>query len=102
MFFIPKFVSTQVQRALRRRGFEIHQLPKSDLDSFVGLDEPFREIVRSRLRIAPGIDISEYTTYKAVEYVVTRNIPGEIVECGVHQGRQILNDGAHADVTWRN
>jgi O-methyltransferase len=90
MSLIPRFASKQVQRLLRLRGFEIRPLPKSDIDNFPDFDRGFCDIVRSKPRVTAGIDINEYTTYKTVEYIVSRGIPDDIVECGVYRGRQIL------------
>lgn len=88
MSLVPKPLTRYVQRMLRRQGFEIRQLPKTSLDDFADLDDQFHRIVRSMGR--DTFEMTEHTTYKTCEYLISRRIAGDLVECGVYRGRQIV------------
>ena len=69
-------------------GYSLTPLPDPDLIP-QDLDERSVEVVREMQSIG-ALEVTQYTTYSAVEYVVEAGLDGDLIECGVYQGRQPL------------
>lgn len=63
-----------------------YQLIKSDNRTLYDLDEVFFDIYHKCQNYTMTSIQRMYSLYKATEYVVNFNIPGDIVECGVWKG----------------
>ncbi len=85
---IPGVVKQAGIRALRRLGYVIAPLPDPNEIS-QDLDERFVDVLKGMQNIG-RFEMKQHTTYAAVDYVVTAGIAGDLIECGVYQGRQVL------------
>ena len=78
----PDLTEQEMVDILTSRGYGV--IPPSQY--MIDLDEPFRRIWSA---VSPYTMTSierGYSLYKAVEYTLLRNIPGDFVECGVWKG----------------
>jgi hypothetical protein len=77
-----------IKGGLKRLGYDLQPVsgppaPPADLD------DGFVRVLRE-MKTLGGFDMKQFTTYKAVEHLVRAGIAGDIVECGVYRGKQIL------------
>jgi O-methyltransferase len=86
--FVPARVKRQAARLIRASGYTFGPLPVPGAIS-TDLDDHFVEVLRGMHNIGK-FEMRQHTTYGAVKYVVTAGIAGDLVECGVYQGRQVL------------
>ena len=77
-------METIIQRATRsiRKRLGEHAITED-------MDLAFRDMAAAH-PLLRGNDPAQYTTYKAVEYLVKNGIEGDLVECGVAEGRQAI------------
>ena len=54
------------------------------------LDDDFVELYRKNEAILGPFNSKLYTTYQTTKYVIDNNLPGDLVECGVYRGRQVV------------
>ena len=73
---------------MRGAGYTIAPIPHPNPIP-ADLDDRFVQILQGMPKIG-DFEVKQYTTYSAVKYVVTAGIDGDLIECGVYQGRQIL------------
>jgi O-methyltransferase len=85
---LPRAAKDFVMQALRAQGFVITRAPDRTAIP-QDLDDRFIERVRG-MSVLSGFDVRQHTTYSAVQYVVNAGLEGDLIECGVYQGRQIL------------
>src|SRR5580765_428457 len=86
--FVPGTVKKLGKRAMRRLGYTI--VPVASANTLPdSLDDRFKQIFRDTPGVG-GFDLTLHTTYSAVEYLVRTNRSGDLIECGVHRGRQVL------------
>lgn len=81
MFEIAKKI---IQKTTNKFGFDIIKLPEPDV--ILEKDEKFNRIYQRCKNYTMTSKHRIYALYKAVEYVVQANIPGDFVECGVWKG----------------
>lgn len=76
-------IKTLLRKCLKTPNTKI--MPDSDTTV---IEAEFGEICRAcaEYTVKTTTTVSLYALYKAVEYIVKRNIPGDIVECGVWKG----------------
>lgn len=86
--FVPRGVKQYAKRLVRDLGYTLTPLPDPNLIS-PDLDDRFIELVRGMHNIGT-FEMKQHTTYSAVEYVVKAGLDGDLIECGVYQGRQVL------------
>lgn len=77
-----------VKRLFRERGYTIAPVAQAE-PALAGLDDRFMRVLAGMNTIG-AFEIKQYTTYAAVEHVLNSGIEGDLIECGVYQGRQAL------------
>lgn len=77
-----------VKRLVRRTGYTISPIPKHD-PGLGGLDDRFFDVLQGMQNIG-AFEMKQFTTYSAVDYVLRAGVEGDLIECGVYQGRQVL------------
>ncbi|NTW49232.1 MAG: macrocin O-methyltransferase [Chlorobiales bacterium] len=83
------FIRTVSRRIVDSLGYAL--VPKSSLQGYPPDFSP--EIIETLEAVRPFTMTSQervFSLVKAVEYVVSQNIPGEIVECGVWKGGSMM------------
>lgn len=86
--FVPRVAKQYVKRLIRATGYTLAPIPDPSLIS-PDLDDRFIELV-GRMQNIGAFEMKQHTTYSAVRYVVTAGLDGDLIECGVYQGRQVL------------
>lgn len=79
-----------VKRFLERKGYTIVLSQQTRADADICKEREFMDIYE---KCKPYTMVSvekSFALYKAVEYIVRNNIPGDIVECGVWKGGQAM------------
>lgn len=85
---LPRPVKDSARRFLRERGYQLSRIPDPDA---VPRDLSDRFVATlKRMHNIGGFEMKQHTTYLAVEYVVRSGVEGDLIECGVYQGRQVL------------
>ncbi len=78
------------KKIINKAGFELTRKKHTTKEPVpVDLDKAFVDIL-SEFKFSKGVSPVLYSTYKSIEYVVKNNIPGDLVECGVAQGTQVM------------
>jgi hypothetical protein len=85
---LARMAKNAVKQGLKRLGYDLVPLPPAPGPT-ADLDEGFVRVYRE-MKPLGGFDMKLFTTYKAVDYIVRAGIDGDIVECGVYRGKQIL------------
>lgn len=79
-----------LRSAVNNFGYEIERLPELQPDRddrfAPAMEEQFRAMYWRCHRFTMTQVAPMYSLYKSVEYVVTHDIPGDVVECGVWRG----------------
>lgn len=84
----PRALKNVLKNLARRMGYTIAPIGQPDA-ALAGLDDRFLDVLKGMENIG-AFEIKQYTTYAAVEYVLNAGIEGDLIECGVYQGRQVL------------
>jgi hypothetical protein len=85
---VSRQIKDRAKRFLRHRGYQLARIPDPNAIP-QDLSDRFVETMKGMQNIG-GFEMKQHTTYAAVEYVVKSGIPGDLIECGVYQGRQVL------------
>src|SRR5450759_1731697 len=85
---VPRVAKDYAKRLVRHMGYTLTSLPDPSLIP-QDVDDRFVEVVTGMQNIGP-LEMTQHTTYAAVEYVVKAGLHGDLIECGVYQGRQVL------------
>ena len=83
-----------LKRLLRLAGFSIHRNrtigeAESISDLPPDLDQSFVTLYNQNRDLLGPFTPKLYTTYQTTRYVITNNLQGDLIECGVYQGRHI-------------
>lgn len=73
---------------MRAAGYSLAPLPDPNQIP-QDVDDRFVDLVREMKNVGV-LEMTQHTTYAAVDYVVRAGLAGDFVECGVYQGRQAL------------
>lgn len=84
-------IKNLIKKTINKLGYNISKTNAKQYNNLLpqDLDEDFVSIFQSNPNIGHFTE-KLYTTYKATEYIVKNNIRGDLVECGVLEGRQIV------------
>jgi O-methyltransferase len=85
---LPRAAKNGVKRLVRKMGYSLAPLPDPNAIP-QDLDERFKLLARRMHNLGP-LEMPQHTTYAAVEYILNAGLAGDLIECGVYQGRQIL------------
>jgi O-methyltransferase len=85
---VPRAVKDRAHRLVRDMGYTLMPIPDPNAIP-QDLDDRFVEMMQGVQNIG-GFDMKQHTTYAVVEYVITAGLEGDLIECGVYQGRQVL------------
>lgn len=86
--FVPRAAKQYAKGLLRAAGYALAPIPKAGLIP-QDVDDRFVATVAEMQNVGP-LEMTQHTTFAAVEYIVKTGIEGDLIECGVWQGRQIL------------
>jgi hypothetical protein len=77
-------LKTTIKNILRKTGYEI--IKAGNEDQFIDMEDQFKQYYEQCSTFTRTSIHRMYAIYKAVEYIITNNIEGDLVECGTWRG----------------